>query len=200
MVCMQFGFYQTGESFWISLAQPECFARPTSLQFTLSDLTLMWDKSAAFDAAYCIDFTAWKPEKIKLRKHGYSDNSMGFSLMNFSTVPCYVRCASQFIKTVRVFLSRSHTPQNTRTHSPGNAEKLRRTQKSTLTPTPIILGEKEYWKCALRNSREEVGFSHFHPRLADVFLRESGAVQARSFHYHSEKALHETLPGKRGCS
>lgn len=48
--------------------------------------------------------------------------------------------------------------------------------------------------------KEEVGFSHFHSRLADVFLREreSGAVQARSFHYHSEKALHETLPGKQG--
>lgn len=31
-----------------------------------------------------------------------------------------------------------------------------------------------------------------------MFLRESRAVQARSFHYHSEKALHETLPGKQG--
>lgn len=31
-----------------------------------------------------------------------------------------------------------------------------------------------------------------------VFERESRAVQARSFHYHSEKALHETLPGKQG--
>lgn len=68
------------------------------------------------------------------------------------------------------------------------------------SPQPLALpsfGEREYWKYALRNSGEEVGFSHFHPRLADVFLRESRAVQARSFHYHSEKALHETLPGKQ---
>lgn len=103
---------------------------------------------------------------------------------------------TRFIQAVREFSSLSHTQSNTCTHS--NSTTLTRTQKSTLTQTPIILREKEYWKRALRNSREEVGFSHFHPRLADVFLRESGAVQARSFHYQSEKALHETLPGKRG--
>lgn len=45
------------------------------------------------------------------------------------------------------------------------------------------------------------GVSHFHPCLADVggfFVRKSGAVQARTFHYHTKNALHETLPGSIG--
>lgn len=44
------------------------------------------------------------------------------------------------------------------------------------------LRKKEYWKYALRNSGEEVGFSHFHPRLADVFLRER-VEQCRPGHF-----------------
>lgn len=97
----------------------------------------------------------------------------------------------------------THTDTRIHTHNNACTQSYINTQHSQGHESPQSLTlpslcEKEYWKYALRNSGEEVGFSHFHPRLADVFLRESRAVQARSFHYHSEKALHETLPGKQG--
>lgn len=31
-----------------------------------------------------------------------------------------------------------------------------------------------------------------------IFARKNGAAQARTFHYHTRKALHETLPRKDG--
>lgn len=71
----------------------------------------------------------------------------------------------------------------------------------TVTHTPIIVCGKEYWKYALRNLGEEVGFSHFHPRLADVFLRER-AERCRPGHFiitvrkHSMKL---SQGSKKGC-
>ena len=89
MVCMQPVLYQTGESFfWISVVRPRCLARPKrfaensgGLYFAILDSTLKWDKIEVLDlsfAAYCIDFAACEATEMKLQKHGYGDNSMGF--------------------------------------------------------------------------------------------------------------------------
>lgn len=83
--------------------------------------------------------------------------------------------------------------------------KPRSTTVRARTHTTGVVCERRILKVCFTKLRRGGRIFSFSPLSGRcVFQRErerergSGAVQARSFHYHSEKALHETLPGKQG--
>ena len=167
---------------------------------------MKWDKIEVFDlsfAAYSIDFITCKLQKLSY-KNGVTRKTIGFLSTKFlySTLLCQM-CFKLSLLQVAQDSAGAGNPETTHklTHAHA-ATVIHNTHKDTRVHSHShshhclrrrIL--KVYFTKLGRGGRI---FSFSPSSSRCVFERGSGAVQARSFHYHSEKALHETLPGKQG--
>lgn len=139
--------------------------------------------------------------EMKLQKHCYDDNSMGFLSAEFlyDALLCQMRFKYSLLQVAEKTNATCQHPAHKLIHA---ATVIHNTCRDTRASSHSH-SHHRLWKRILKVCFTKLGrggriFSFSPSSSRCVFERESGAVQAGSFHYHSEKALHETLPGKQG--